>query len=302
MYEKLAKYAGLLPLVAVFVYLFGYVMLNAYLNNFGITENVALDERILSLGILYLVIIAPIILVCFATFKFGDYRNVNQSTYPELIDNLHDAFGYSLLYALSLGALLLKTAMDNSTIVVLGILAVAAIINKVPMKSTVRMYLKGAFMISSFFIYVTIGISGVVSPKTWFYLVVFMAFLTCIGLRIFNKEGTTYQASRIAIVVTTLLALASTVGANLIGHIPAQYGGEKRDKIVYFLDMTAVDKLKRTQLKPYIEKDNSVTMQSVYQNSDRIYFLTPNQYVLSIPKSFVESEQVKVPKYNYVDR
>ena len=149
-------------------------------------------------------------------------------------------------------------------------------------------------MILAFFIYVTLGITGVVSPKTWFYLVVFIILLTCVSLRIFNKEGSTYQASRVAIVITTLLGLASTVGANLIAHIPAQYGGEKRDKIVYFLDSTAVGKLKKTQIKPYIGKDLSLNIQSVYQNADRIYFQTPNKYIISIPRSYIESDQVKL--------
>ena len=100
MIEKLTKYTALIPLVAIVVYIVGFIVLSSYLQSFGINENIGLDFNILKLGILFLIITVPIVLFSFATFKVGNYDNISLS--EDLINNLNDAQVYTLIYSFSL--------------------------------------------------------------------------------------------------------------------------------------------------------------------------------------------------------
>ena len=56
MLDKLTKLASTIPLIAVAIYIIGYVSLISYLQSYGISENIGLDFKVLKLGILLTII------------------------------------------------------------------------------------------------------------------------------------------------------------------------------------------------------------------------------------------------------
>jgi hypothetical protein len=295
MLEKLNKYAGLIPLAAIIIYILGYITLNSYLQSYGINENVALDFNILKLGIVIAVIIGPIILLCYSDFKLGDYTNTSPDISDSVINTLHDALGYTIFYSLALGNLLIKVGLDLPGFIMTGFLLIGFILNKVKIKPAYSKMLKGIFLIIPFFTLSIVVISQPNSTKGYIYLLQLGVFLSCALLRIFNKEGTTYQISKIGTIITSLFFSASLLGAFIIDKVPAEYGGEKIIAHTYYLNPDEIDKIKATALKEYIKKDNAITIQEVYSNTDMYFFKTPSKKVVIIPKSYIVAQEINMP-------
>ena len=296
MIEKITKYAGVLPLLTVAVYLLGYITLNSYLQSFGINENIGLDFKILKLGVLLAIIIVPIILLCYSTFKIGDYSNAEPDVSVDVINTLHDSLGYTIFYSLALGNLLLKPSLELPTYLMLGFLLMAFIFNKIKINVKFIRLVKGTFLIIPFFTFCFLSTSFPTSPKTFLYFLQMCIFLTCASLRIFNKEGITYQISKIGVMVTTVFYSSALFGAFIVGGISSQYGGEKQVPNTYYLNISEIDKVKCTALKPYIKNMNTITIEEVYDNTEPYYFKTDHSKIVAIPKSFITAEEINIPQ------
>ncbi|WP_316753320.1 hypothetical protein [Pedobacter gandavensis] len=296
MTEQLTKYAGLIPLAAIFVYILGYISLSAYLQSYGIDENIGLDFNILKLGILLSIIIGPVIFLSFSTFKIGDYSNAVPEVSDGLINTLHDALGYTIFYSLNISGLLFKYTWDVPTICMAAFLVIGFILNKVPLKPTANKFLKGFFIMVPFFVFLIMILEYPFSGKNGLYFLHIMVYTACATLRIFNKEGITYQISKIGIMITTILSSSNVFGEFLMDDIPAKYGGEKRLTKTYFINDTELEKIKQTALQPFIGKKNELTLQVIYDNGDSYYFKVPPKKVVSIPKSYIGAGETTLTK------
>ena len=277
MNEKLLKYIGWLPLIVIIIYIFGYLSLSAYLESFGIDENINLDVNLIKIGILYSIIIGPIVLLCYSTFKVGDYSNTDPDLSNDVIHTLHDALGYSLLYSLSLGSILFKVAFDVPTDILLISFSIGFILNKITTNNQFIIIFKGIFLFIPFFALVICIFNLPITGKHFLYILQQIIFLTCCALRIFNKRGITFQISHVCIIITVLISTASSFGSLLLINIPSKYGGEIKNSNTYYVDSAAIKKFKKTGLKNYLRKDSSIVISTVYETSEKYYFITPKK-------------------------
>lgn len=295
MTEQFTKYAGLIPLAAILVYILGYISLSAYLQSYGIDENVGLDFHILKLGILLAIIIGPVIFLSFSTFKIDDYSRAIPEVSEDLINTLHDALGYTILYSLNIAGLLFQYSWDFSTIFLIVCVMIGFILNKFPLKSIVK-YLKGVFIFIPFFFLILFVPNYPLIGKNGLYFLQLMVYTLCAILRIYNKKGTTYQTSRIILIIVTCISSGATFGEFLLGDIPRKYGGEQTLTKTYFINETELEKVKQTALLPYISKKNTLTLQVVYDSGDSYYFKVPPKKVVSIPKSYIGAGETTLKK------
>jgi len=295
MLDKITKYATLLPIAAVVVYILGYITLNSYLTSYGIIENIGLDSKIITAGILLSIIIGPIVLLTYSDFNVGDYSNADPDVSASVINTLHDALGYTILYSIALGNLLIKPFFDIPTYIMLGLLLIGLILNKIKIKTVYTKILKGIFIILPFFTLCCVTVASPISAKASLYLLQIAIFTTCASLRIFNKEGITFQYSKIGIIVTTICYTSTLFGAFIINRIPAEYGGEKHAAHYYFINQVDTAKIKSTSLRGFIKNQNSFTIEEIYDNSDKYYFKISRNKVIAIPKSYVYAEEIDIP-------
>jgi len=295
MLDKLTKLASTIPLIAVAIYIIGYVSLISYLQSYGISENIGLDFKVLKLGILLTIIIGPVILLAFADFKFDDYSNAEPDVSETLIHTLHDAYGYTILYTLALCFILIKRNFEHSTIVLLIIMFFALLLNKIKINSRYIKTLKGSYLMISFFIFCLLITWQTITPVATLCLLQLSVFMFCMVLRIFNKRGQVFQLSRIGSIVTVTFSTAALFGAFLVGNIPEQYGGERKTLITYHIVSSDVNKLKETALKYYLTNDNTLNVQEIYQGSELLYFKTSFNKIVALPKTYIESEEISIP-------
>lgn len=294
MIEKLTKYAGLLPLAAIVIYIFGYIILSSYLQSFGINENIGLDFNILKLGILFSIITIPVILFTFSTFKIGNYDNTNLSDH--LVNTLHDAQVYTMVFSFSLGNVLFMPSIERSTCLILVFFIIAVIINKLKFSSQIIKPLKVYFTVIPFFVLCFSMVWLFKSDqKINLYFLHLTLYISCSTFRIFNKEEITYQFSKIGIVITTMLFCATFFGKFILINIPTEYGGEKRMPNTYYFNKLDLDIIEKTDLKLYLKNTDSITINKIYETSDKYYFKTSKNKVLVIPKSYIDIEEIKIP-------
>jgi hypothetical protein len=296
MLERITKYAGILPLMAIAVYVFGYISLNSYLTSFGINENIGLDFKILKVGILFAIIIGPIILLCFSDFKLGDYSNSDVS--EQVINTLHDGLGYTILYAIAICNVLAKPIFDRLTIIMVIFLIVTTILNKVKLKRNYLKILKSIFIVVPFFTLAFITLLSPISMKGMLYFIQIGIFFACAMFRIFNKEGFTYQFSKIGIIVTTICYTSTLFGVFVISKIPAEYGGEKKLMHTYYFNQSDTAIMNILPLKLLIKGNKFLKLEVVYDNSDKIFFKASQKNIVSVPKSFIISEEMDIPSGN----
>jgi len=295
MLDKLIKFAGLIPLTAIVIYIIGYVSLVSYLQSYGINENIGLDFKVLKLGVLLSIIVGPVIFLSFADFKFGDYTNAEPDVSETVIDTLHDAMGYSIFYSIALGFLLFKDKMGIPAFVMAGFLAIGLILNKIKINQRYLKLLKGTFIIVPFFVFCFMSVRWTITPEISLYFLQLSVFMACAGLRIFNKSGNVYQISKIGTVVIGIFYSATLFGAFIIGSIPDQYGGEKKSLVTYHIVSDDISKLKSTVLKPYLTPLNTITVEEIYQGTDLYYFKTSFKKIVALPKAYIESEEINIP-------
>jgi len=281
-------------LVAILIYVFGYISLTSYLQSFGINENIGLDLKIIKLGTLYSIIIAPVVFLSYSTFKIGDYSNSVPDVSKVLIDSLHDALGYTIIYSITLGGLLFNYSFDTPTVILLIVFVIAFCLNKIKINVHIMKLLKSYLLIVPIFALTFCLFKSEATGKYLLYVLQFGVFFSCCGLRIFNKEGITFQMSHIGFAITTLLIAITLFGRYLIIKVPIQYGGELRKLSTYYLDSVSVEKIKHTPLYSYIKKDNSIIVHTVYENADKLFFQANKNVVLSIPKSYITIEEIKI--------
>ncbi|MGI4804277.1 MAG: hypothetical protein ACRYFL_05860 [Janthinobacterium lividum] len=294
MLEKLTKYTALIPLVAIVVYVVGFIVLSSYLQSFGINENIGLDFNILKLGILFLIITIPIVLFSFSTFKVGNYDNINLS--EELIINLHDAQIYTLVYSFSLGNILFGPSLDKATILLLSLLFILIVINKLKIRESIQQQLKVYFTAIPFFIFCFSMVwLFKLEQKISLYFLQISIYSSCSLFRIFNKEGVTYQLSKIGGIITTSLFSAAFFGQFLLIYIPVKFGGEKKISNTYYFNSESIELIKKTDLKYYLNSSESIVIDKVYETTEKYYFKTFKNKILVIPKSYINIEEIKIP-------
>lgn len=294
MLEKLTKYTTLIPLVAIIVYIVGFIVLSSYLQSFGINENIGLDFNILKLGIIFLIITVPIILFSFSTFKVGNYDNISLS--EDFINNLYDAQIYTLIYSFSISNILFGPRLDKATILLLSLLLILIVFNKLKIRKEILQQLKLFLTIIPFFV---LCFSMVwlykVEQKISLYFLQVSIYSSCSLFRIFNKEGITFQLSKIGGIITTSLFSAAFFGQFLLIHIPVKFGGEKKTSNTYYFNSESIELIKKTDLKYYLKSSDSIVIDKVYETTEKYYFKTFKNKILVIPKSYINIEEIKIP-------
>jgi len=295
MIENLNKYAGIIPIVAIIVYLLGYVSLGSYLNSYGVDESLGLDFAVLRHGMLLSVAIGPVVALCYADFQAGNYDNVDPSTSPTLIHNLHDALGYTVLYSLSIGFVFFGRVFDMATAVMLIILAIGALLNKLPMNEDLRKGLKGLFLISPLFIFTAFTFLLPIGGKVSFYSLQLLIFFGCSCLRIYNKDHNTYQASKVGAALISIVAGAALFGGFVINDIQVRYGGELRPQTVYYLNSEKSKTIAVEEICREMKSDGSLSLRKIYEGGNKYYFLTSKKKVFALPMDYFEASQSLIP-------
>jgi len=296
MIDNLTKYAGIIPIVAIVVYLLGYISLETYLYSYGIDENIGLDFSVLRHGMLLSVIIGPIVALCFADFKSGNYDNVDPGKSETLIHNLHDAMGYTILYTIPLGFVFYGRDMDSSTWIMISVLFVSLLLNKIRVKPDVAKALKGMFLLCPMVLFCILTITFPITGKVALYTLQMLIFFGCSCLRIYNKDHQTYQSSKIGSVVLAVVSGAALFGSYLVTDIPARYGGELRTQTRYYLNADKFKEIQNDEICKTVGSDRSISLRKVYQTTDNFYFLIEKKFVFSLPADYFEVTQSTIPR------
>ena len=178
----------------------------------------------------------------------------------------------------------------------LGLLSILIVINKVKIRKNIQQQLKVYFTIIPFFV---LCFSMVwlfkVDQKISLYFLQVSIYSSCSLFRIFNKEGVTYQLSKIGGIITTSLFSAAFFGQFLLVNIPVKYGGEKRISNTYYFNSESIELIKKTDLKYYLKNSDSIVINKVYETTEKYYFKTFKNKILVIPKSYINIEVIKIP-------
>jgi len=293
--NRLTEVFGLIPVYTAMVYIAGYVAMTAYLQKYGINEITALDVGLLKVGFLYAIIVGPAVLLAFATFKYNDFANT--ANMDQMITDLHDASGYTILYAFAITGMIFRPGMTDVSYSMLGVLLVSLIMNKAfnqQVKWVINV--KQLLLLVPFF-----GASGILiyhkqSDQIILLWLIVGASSGCIFFRIFNKPGTVYQISKYAGLIITFLLSVSFFGTDILEKVPAQFGGEQKAQNSYQFTPEAVEKLKVTDLKYRLMCSNKQKLRLLYQTDDQIYVLTSERKVIKMPGSFVDFEEIEPTK------
>jgi len=285
-----------LPAYTVLIYICGYVIMNAYLKQFEINEVSSIDIRHLKSGILFAIIVFPPILLCFRSFKFNDYSNSSGENFNILIHDLHNAYGYGIIYSLSLGNILFGLHWNEITIYLLCVLALSFILNKIDQSKRWLIYAKMTILMFTLFGVLHFFVFKNIDASSKFYFLIFSSLFPIIFLRIFIKEDSTYQFSKYIGLIVTLLFSLNFFGAYLIKDVPSQYGGELKKRSKYYFAYDSIEKLKKTDLKMRLMCFDNENLELVYETSERFYFKISKDKIINIPKSFIDFEQISLDK------
>lgn len=275
--NKLKDIVNIFPLLTLIMYCFGFVIIGGYLSQFGLTNDDLFNTAFVKTGLLFSLLIAPIILVLYLNFeKPTDNLLEAKKYYPTLIVN---TFSYLLFVSIFLIDYH-KLAVWEKYVFLWGLsidlflylLATSLLFKDKKMKTKIliQLIIPIIFLTYLGFRFLFLGV---------FYLIVLIiseSFVLALGV-ISDKKSSWWHYT---VMIIWILAISFQFGRFVYGNLPNHLGGGAPTRITI---LAKPDKVNFLKLIGFAQSDSvSYSIDLLYISSDK-YLMQMNSktYFLS---------------------
>lgn len=258
--DELKKGLDYLPKIVPMVYIFGFIIINGYLSNFGFSDFNILNATYLKVGVLFSILLSIIFLVIYYAHDKDNLTDDIRKSWPSLILSSNNILFINVIISESLFRILKVPTLNNTLALVTWILIFVYLGFRIYFADTrIAKNDRGLLVLYVPQLVLLLIINGLlfIQNANSLFLFLFMSFISIQIIISLGLYGDKNYRGRIISDFFILIVTSFFFGSKIYPKIPSRLGGGQEYKIIYDHTTTSYKK----------EKDTLIVL---FENADRL--------------------------------